>query len=795
MRRRAALAAFLLVPLLLWSSPAAVKKAVFDGQAAWSYIRDLSTDAMMGRKSGHPGGLLGAQYVAAKFKEWGLEPAGPNGAYFQDFPMAYSFTEPGATLQIVTPRRSRTFVYGEDWRPQRLSGAGTFMAPIVFVGYGISAPEKDYDEYAGVDAKGKWVLFSTGAPARFEEKFRDETTFAARIKAAQEHGARGVLTFQSGSPTRGLMPGAVAAARPVTEAVPKDLARPDFVVCSLGSATDTKIVDMLFKDLATELRFLLGQVETTGKPQSFDLGAQAMIKLTVENDEKRVSQNVLAKITGSDPRLRNECVIIGGHMDHLGFDREGDVANGANDNASGTAVAMEIARVMKQSGARPKRTVIFAAWAGEEAGLLGSKHYTENPTVPLEKTVAYINMDMVGHGNGRVRFSGEYYAPEIWALLKAKLPKSLLDYTDPGRGGPGGSDHSHFLYNGVAAFAAMTAGTHFKYHQSGDEIELIKAEMLQKTGDLVLACVDILANEPANIIQPGRREMFWYRYLTLVNYAAVPLDDVLAKRKDVKEPEVDWQLAALSEKAGLAGESLRAELVRTLFTLPDRFRGLSGLGLYGAGAPAGPRGGGSSRTLVLPGLIGANFFQDEPRWLEILGKQGVRFAALDKPDFLFAGGGLSEAGKKMAEAYDMGEVLFFLKGLDDAQAKALLETLKKPVVLLVESLPGQAVLDLVKKNGAALGLICTPDDSATDYVRKLDAAKEAVGRENLTVIIWQDLWESPAQDQVRAVIGEMLKAKYEPNEMQSLFSGTLSRVLARMRAVEGQVRTVVTISF
>ncbi|MDH4198626.1 MAG: M20/M25/M40 family metallo-hydrolase, partial [Candidatus Aminicenantes bacterium] len=545
----------------------------------------------------------------------------------------------------------------------------------------------------------------------------------------------------------------------------------------------------------TELRFLFGEIETTGKPQSFDSGVQAMVKLAVENDEKRVAQNVLARITGSDAKLRTECVIVGGHMDHNGFDREGDINNGANDNASGTAVAMEIARVMKQGGAKPKRTVIFAAWAGEESGLLGSKYYTENPTFPLEKTVAYINLDMVGHGNGRVRFSGEYYAPEVWALLKAKLPQDILAYTDPGRGGPGGSDHSHFLYNGVPAFATMTAGTHLKYHQSGDEIGLIKTDILQKTGDLVSACVDILAAEPKNLIQPGRRETFWFRYLTLVNYAAVPLDDVLAKRKDVKDPEVDWQLAALPEKQGLAGDVLRVELVRTLFALPDRLKGLSGLGLYGVAAQAGPRGGGGSQTLVLPGLIGANFFQDEPRWLEILGRQGVRFAALDKPDFLFSGAGLSDTGKKTVEAYNKNEVLFFLRGLEDAQAKTLLEALKKPVFLLVESLPGQPVLDLVKKNGAVLGLICQPVETAVDYVRRLDAAKKAVDRENLAVVFWQDLWEKPAQDQVRAVISEMLKAKYETNELQSLFSGTLSRVLSRMRAADGQVRTIVTMGF
>ncbi len=119
-------------------------------------------------------------------------------------------------------------------------------------------------------------------------------------------------------------------------------------------------------------------------------------------DEKRPTRNVLAKITGSDKVLKDEYVIIGGHMDHLGISPMGDIMNGANDNASGTAVVMEIARVMKLNRAKPKRTVIFALWAGEEQGLLGSKHYADDSTFPMNKTVAYINMDMVGHGSGGI---------------------------------------------------------------------------------------------------------------------------------------------------------------------------------------------------------------------------------------------------------------------------------------------------------------------------------------------------------------------------------------------------------
>ncbi|MEA2005136.1 MAG: M28 family peptidase, partial [Acidobacteriota bacterium] len=386
--------------LLFFPAIAKEKKVSFDEQAAWSYIKDLASDSMQGRRSGQLGAVMAEEYIASRFKEWGLEPAGDDGTYFQNFTIEHSHVEEGVTLEVITDRARRDFYYGEDWRVQRLSGSGHFTTEIVFVGYGIHAPEIGYDDYAGVDVKGKIVLFTSGIPRKLEKKLEEEAKMEKRIEAAQKLGARGVIGFKPPS----------SESRYFRLRIKKQLYKPDFVLMTI----EDKVVDFIFKDLNTDLRTLFQAIEKTAQPKSLHTGVKAFVSVNAYFDEKRPTRNVLAKIYGKDKKLKDEYIIIGAHMDHLGITPMGDVMNGANDNASGTSVVMEIARVMKLNKVKPKRTVIFALWAGEEQGLLGSTYYADNPTHPIEKAVVNLNMDMVGIGSGKINFGGKYYSPEIW---------------------------------------------------------------------------------------------------------------------------------------------------------------------------------------------------------------------------------------------------------------------------------------------------------------------------------------------------------------------------------------------
>jgi len=755
------------------------RKIAFDGQAAFSYVQALAADTMLGRKSGELGGRMAAEYIVSKLKNWGLEPGGATGTFTQDLTVEYYEPDKGAALEILAYGKKREFVYGDDWRQQRYSGSGHFAADIVFSGYGISAPRKDYDDYAGVDVKGKLALFSTDAPRSLEDKLAEEAKFENRIKAAQEHGARGVLIFRGETQSSGFFGGFRGGLK-------KEAYRPDFVIISL----ENRVIDYIFKHLKTELRYLFQQVEATSKPQSFDTGVRSFVNLDIIYDEKRATQNVLAKISGTDKNFKNEYVILGAHMDHLGIDMTGDVFNGADDNASGTAVVMEVARVMKLNKVRPKRTIVFALWAAEEMGLLGSKYYTENPVYPLAKTVTYINLDMEGHGSGRVNFRGAYYGPEVWDVLKARLPKELMDNINPGRGGPGGSDHTYFLSSGVPAFFVATDGSHFRTNRVGDVIDMIKPEILKKSGDVVGAAVEVLAQEPSIPAFPRRRETYYWRYLTILNHEIPPLDKVIAAHKDAQDPDVDFQLAAVPEKDGVTGNALRIEVMDSLLAGLEKVRESRGLVAY-SGTPqmtmGGRRMGGgqqAAKATVLVGLRGIASFRDDLRWSDVFSRLGVAFVFLDRPGFLFGDKALSEEGKKIVEALGKANLLVIASGLEPAQSKILLESSNKPMLLALGTLPDKDVLALIKKTKSSLGLILGKDEDPAVYFKRLDEAKSSLGAENLSIVNENCLWGKAGKEQMVSLIGEMLKAKYENSDLANLSSGAFMRVLERARAAD-----------
>jgi hypothetical protein len=632
----------------------------------------------------------------------------------------------------------------------------------VFVGYGIHAPDKEYDDYAGVDVKGKVVMFATGSPQKLAKKLGDAATSEKKIDAAQKLGARGIIVFRY-TPSTGRFYGI---------GVQKKQYKQDFLILSIES----NVTDFIFKDLKTETRYLFREIDDKGKPQSFATGVRAFVSVQSIFDEKRATRNVVAKITGSDKKLKNEYVVIGGHMDHLGVSPMGDVYNGANDNASGTAVAMEIARVMKLNKAKPKRTVVFAGWAGEEQGLLGSRHYAEH-SPSIEKTIAYINMDMVGHGSGNVPFRGEYYAPHIWQLLKEKLPKEIMEYVKPGRGGPGGSDHTPFLEKGVPAFGVMTEGHHFKYHRPGDDIDLIKPEILQRVGDLVYASVQILVSEPGDYIKPMRQAVYYLKYQDLTNFKFEPLSHVIEMHGNAKDSHVDLQVSVIEEKEGLTGDELRVDIINTLFEVPEKMKEAKGLSLYAPNRSVGMNSR-QGRTTVMLGLKGIGSFRDNPKWAKILVEQGVHFAVAEDLSFIFGIEGLTEDGKTFIKAVNSSGLLLLVKGLNAAQTQVLLNESKKPMVLLEKELPDKETLDLIKEKGFVLGLILGADEDPVDYFKKLDKAKEAIGSQYLMIVNENCIWGKAGKDQMLNVISEMLKAKYERMDLSYLLQN-LVRVLRR----------------
>lgn len=763
--------AFLIILSLfsfLFSAQPRAKKIQFDPQAALGYIRDLASDVMLGRRSGHEGGERAAEYIAARFKEWGIEPAGEKDTYFQNFTVDLHLVDEGVIFELITPKVRRSFYYSDDWRAQSYSGSAQGTAEIVFVGYGVRDEKSGYDDYSGIEVKDKWVLLASNLPTSLTEKMGETASLNRRIRLAQELGAKGALIFRREEPQ------VDQPARPGRLGVSRELYRPDFAIISI----ETRVVDAIFRDLLTDLRYLFQEIERQRKPMSFATGVKAFISLKAHFEANKPTKNVLGKITGSDPGLKDECVIIGAHMDHLGVDPLGEVMNGANDNASGTAVVMEIARVMKFNQLRPKRTIIFALWAAEELGLLGSRYYADHPLVPLEKTIAYLNMDMVGHGSGNINFRGIYYGPEVWEVLKAKLPKEILDYVRSGRGGPGGSDHSSFLAKGVPGFSINTEGYHFKYHQANDVVELIKPELLKKTGEFVIAAATILANEKGDFFPPHRLERYHFRYQTLINYHFEPASKIIRGHKDAQDSHVDLQLARLAPPEGLTGDALRVEIVRQLLNLPEEIK-KSNLVLF-TGTANLQSAMSQGKTSLLPGLRGIEVLKGEPRWADVLARQGL-YLIMEEASTFFADSQLTDEAKKIIQAINQAGLLLIVTSGSDNQIKEILNISTKPVAFMSKEVPSKEILELIGKRGGGFGFIVAEDIDPTSFVQKILEARKQVGSGHLFLVNEPCLWGKTGQDLGLKIIRELLKAKIESSELGNLLSGNLLRLLSQVR--------------
>ena len=275
----------ILLILYLFSSPAwsKVEKAKIEGQTILNYIKVLADNSMEGRKSGLEGARKAENYIAGKFKEWGIEPAGENNGYFQNIFIEFFNIEPGVNFEILTDRKNRKFFYGDDWSIQKFSGSGDFESEIVFVGYGIHAPEEGYDDYSGVNIKDKIVLFRTGLPTKLEKKLKEESKIENRIKAAQKLGAKGALIFSDSSQGRFFR-----------LRLKKEIYKPDFVILR---AKDN-VINFIFEDLPTEIRHLFSEIDKKLKPMSFETGTKARIHVKTTFDEKRIAKNILGKISG-----------------------------------------------------------------------------------------------------------------------------------------------------------------------------------------------------------------------------------------------------------------------------------------------------------------------------------------------------------------------------------------------------------------------------------------------------------------------------------------------------------------
>lgn len=387
------------------TKPAAAKPAGFtpSADAIKAHMSFLADDLLEGRESGTRGYDIAANYVASQYALMHVKPAGDNGAYLQQVPLtAYRSANEGGVSYTGADGKSGALTFGEDYlpSPQARQAETSVTAPLVFVGYGIVAPERGRDDYAGLDVKGKIVVILTGAPSGFQTEIRAHYGNATvkRTEAAKR-GAVGTLTLPTSSyEKRRPFQRGIANYQEWrmtwndAKGVPDVRGAAAQGLASLSLKGGAK----LFAGAPTSLDDALVQAETPeGLVKGFALPTNVTVQLKTEI-EKRQSSNVVGLIEGSDPTLKAQTIILSAHLDHLGIHgKDADkINNGALDNAAGIATMLEVARGFKEAKTKPKRSIVLLAVTAEEKGLIGSDYFANNPTVPKAGIAADVNLDM-----------------------------------------------------------------------------------------------------------------------------------------------------------------------------------------------------------------------------------------------------------------------------------------------------------------------------------------------------------------------------------------------------------------
>jgi Zn-dependent M28 family amino/carboxypeptidase len=376
---------------------ASLTAADADGKRWWSSVETLANDRMQGRQTGSPEHRKAAEYVASQFEQAGLKPAGVDG-YLQPVTFdARKIVEAQSSLDLVRGGRAERLTLGEDAViALRTNPADTVEAPLVFAGYGLAVPENNFNDFAGLDLKGKIVVTVTGGPDAIPGNLRAHYGYASeRGRFLEQAGAIGLVTIPN--PKTSDVPWARSSLARLQESMSlADPALVDMKNIRITVTVNAAHADKWLAGSGHTIAELLALADA-GKPlPHFPLTASLRAKVNV--DRRRVeSQNVVASLAGSDPSLKNEFVVLSAHLDHVGVGEpiKGDpVYNGAMDDASGVASLLEIARSLHEAKTSLRRSVLFVVVTGEEKGLLGSRYFAAHPTVDASRMIANLNVDM-----------------------------------------------------------------------------------------------------------------------------------------------------------------------------------------------------------------------------------------------------------------------------------------------------------------------------------------------------------------------------------------------------------------
>ncbi len=450
------------------------------------YVREMASEKYQGRLTGTAGYNASADWAIALLKGWGMKPAGDSGTYLQHFADPYTLVLPGAGLSLQIPVAggatiAKPYVLEQDYFPGSTSDTGTVTADVVYVGYGITAPELGIDEYAGTDVKGKLVLVEPEAPvgpdpdAETFKKWRPYSFHDYKVKNASAHGAAGMIyDYHIANPNCVFVKG--------------------FQLTYVGRT----VVDDLFAGTGQKHDEVVARIRSTRKPASMALGKIVTVKNVTEHHPEGIGTNVVAWLEGSDPVLKQEAILIGAHLDHLGLNPE--LMPGAHDNASGVAVLLGVAQALAKAQVPLKRSIVFVLFGAEEQGVKGSEFYVAHPFIPNDRTRAMINLESVGRGERIGVGSGKNY-PQVWEVLDQVNQKYIhrpMTASQNANLARPRQDAAHFLWANVPTVSIGTSGApplpYASYHTTKDRVEILTPEIMEDLSRLVFLSTVELAN-------------------------------------------------------------------------------------------------------------------------------------------------------------------------------------------------------------------------------------------------------------------------------------------------------------
>lgn len=443
-------------------------------------VEALCSSEFDGRLPGSEGYNMAANFAADKFRQLGLIPAGEE-EYFQYLKVEYNKIDTPVVFNLIMNNKKYPHIHGKDFVFRGFTGSGNLSLPVVFCGYGISRPDLGYDDYEKTNVKDKIVMVFKQNPAwKINDQDWGSEYPREKSRIAFEHGARGILFVSrpNDEKPQPLIGSVMHGEGEQLDSFPQ-------LHISLEAANDfLSMINISIKECQTK-------IDQLKSPFSFLTRRKAEIRVNAQYNKVAKTMNVVGMIEGSDPELRDEYLIIGAHLDHVGSQAR-LLFPGANDNASGSAGVLELAEAFQKSELRPARSILFVLFSAEEQGLFGSKYFADNLNIDADKIVAMFNLDSIGYGDSIQGGNGKS-SPELWSLAR-KIDKVNFNLMVADTWSGGGADLTPFYEKEIPGLYFVSKYSYEHLHLPTDRPETLNPILFESIVRLAYLTTREVAN-------------------------------------------------------------------------------------------------------------------------------------------------------------------------------------------------------------------------------------------------------------------------------------------------------------